>query len=418
MALNVYFCTKRTKNMILSFAISNYRSFKERTEFSMEATASQAKPENVASVQMRGKSIRVLKSSLIYGSNASGKTTVIRALHSLCSEINGMVTKKGGEGVTLYDPFVLDNESANKPSLMEVVFIAESKKYVYSISFDRYSFLDERLECYMNGKSKSTLFTRDTSKGVVHAPKYTSLKERPKFTVYPNKLIITKFLMDTPHPVIQPAVDFLSSIGFANSYSPRMKEVLWYEARELLRSNEYQSKLRRFLNYVDFGITDFKMPEDNKLENVMLTHKTSVDAEGNNMILMREESLGTSTLFLLGPKIIQALDFGTPLFVDELDSAFHSHISTFILRMFSSPRINPKNAQLIIVTHDVTLMREDSIRRDQIWFSEKNENGESDLFALSDFDGVRENTPFSKWYLLSKFGAVPSINDVEAVFDE
>lgn len=384
----------------------------------MEATASQAKPENVASVQLQNKNIRVLKSSLIYGSNASGKTTVIRALHALWSEINGMVPKKGGEGVTLYDPFVLDKESINKPSFMEVVFIAEGKKYVYSVSFDRYSFLDERLECYMNGKSISTLFSRDTSKGSVHAPKYTSMKGQPKFTVYPNKLIITKFLIDTPHPIIQPAADFLSRIGFANSYSYAMKGILWDEARELLKDNEYQSKLRRILNYVDFGITDFKMPEDNKLENVMLTHKTSIDGEGNNIILMREESLGTNTLFLLGPKIIQALNFGSPLFVDELDSAFHSHISNFILKMFSSSKINPKNAQLIIVTHDVTLMREDNIRRDQIWFTEKNDSGVSDLFALSDFEGVRENTPFSKWYLLSKFGAVPSINDVEAVFDE
>ena len=405
--------------MILSFSISNYRSFKDKTMFIMEASATQTKSQNVVTISTGKSKRRVLKTSLIYGANASGKTSLIRAFHALCNEVRGLTKSIGGDTVPLYDPFTLDNESSNKPSTMEVEFILSGIRYKYYIKFNSKLFLEEKLDYYPNGSSKANLFSRTAPSTGDHSPKYVSgipAKERPDFSVFPNKLIISKFLYDFPHPIIQPAATFLSKIGFANSYSPVMKSTLWDEGYVLLKDSDYKERLKKILRFVDLGITDFTLSDRGELPNTILTHKSA--SNSNNTILMSEESLGTSTLFILGPKILQALNDGTPLFVDELDTSFHSFISDFIIKMFTSERINPKNAQLVIVTHDVTLMNEEQIRRDQVWFTQKNDQGISELFALSDFEGVRENTPFAKWYLASKFGAVPTIESIETLFNE
>lgn len=417
--LKLIFLHKTFRKMILSFSVSNFRSFKDRTTFLMEASATQAKSQNVAIIEIVKSKRRVLKTSLIYGANASGKTSLIRALHALCSEVRGVTKSVGGGTVPLYDPFTLDKESSNKPSTMEVEFIVNGMRYRYYIKFNDKMFLDERLDYYPKGSSKANLFCRNAPSDGNHSPKYVSgipFKERPEFSVFSNKLILSKFLYDFPHPMIQPAASFLSKIGFANSYSPYMKSSLWEEGQVLLKDSFYRDRLKKILRFVDLGITDFTLSEQGDLPNTQLTHKSS--SATNSTILMSEESLGTSMLFILGPKILQALNDGTPLFVDEFDTSFHSFISDFIIKMFTSEKINPKNAQLVIVTHDVTLMNEERIRRDQVWFAQKNDNGASELFSLSDFEGVRENTPFAKWYLASKFGAVPTIDRIEKLFNE
>lgn len=404
--------------MLLSFTISNYRSFKDKTTFTMEASATKTKPQNVVTIEKEKSHYKILKTSLIYGANASGKTSLIRAFHALCDEIRGAKNSYGGEFVSLYDPYILDNESNHNPSTMEVVFVVAGIKYRYFIKFDHQHYIEETLDYYPKGRVKANLFSRMASADGEHFPKYVSgiqAKERPAFSVFRNKLIISKFLYDVPHPIIQPAVLFLSKIGFANSYNPNMKFALWEEGKILLKDTNYSERLKKILRFVDLGITDFTLSDQSEFLNTRFVHKST--NESNNTILMAQESLGTSTLFILGPKILQALDNGTPLFVDELDSSFHSFISDFIIKMFTSQKINPKNAQLVIVTHDVTLMDEEHIRRDQVWFTQKNNEGISELFSLSDFDGVREDTPFAKWYLASKFGAVPTIESIENLFD-
>ena len=119
--------------MILSFSISNFRSFKDRTVFMMEATATQTKSQNVAVIETSKSKKRVLKTTLIYGANASGKTSLIRAFHAFCNEIRGETKSIGGDTVSLYDPFTLDNESSHKPSTMEVEFIVNGIRYIYFI---------------------------------------------------------------------------------------------------------------------------------------------------------------------------------------------------------------------------------------------------------------------------------------------
>lgn len=405
--------------MILSFEIVNYRSFKNKTIFQMEATSAKCKAQNLVNVSIPNDELRLLKTSLIYGANASGKTTLIRGLYALCGEIAGTLGSQGGDNVFIYEPFALDSESANQPSTMKITYLVNGIKYDYSVKFNEVSFLEERLDYYPNSKSNMKLFSRLLEDDIAVPDYGNSLlaKDKPKIKAYKNKLLLSKFILDTPHDIITPAAKYLSSIGFANSYNSNMKDKLWKESVKLLESSdEYKKNLRKILSYVDLGIRNFELPEDRKFENISLIHSAK-EPKHHNTIKMVGESLGTNVLFLLGPKILQSLETGSPLFIDEVDTSFHSFISGFIIKMFTSEKLNPKHAQLIIVTHDITLMNEDLLRRDQIWFTEKDENGISSLFTLSDFEDVRETTPFAKWYLASKFGAVPSISDVEELFD-
>ncbi|WP_199142117.1 AAA family ATPase, partial [Pedobacter sp. ASV12] len=126
-----------------------------------------------------------------------------------------------------------------------------------------------------------------------------------------------------------------------------------------------------------------------------------------------QESTGTKNLFALGGLIIDALEEGRTLVVDELEKNLHPNITRFLIQLFHHPELNKKNAQLIFATHDITQLSNDTFRRDQVWFTEKNERGESILFRCSDLEGVRLNTPLDKWYASGRFGATPIIDDVE-----
>lgn len=409
--------------MILNLSFSNHRSFREKTDFSMEATVTQAKSENIAKVTVPSGTKRVVKVVLLYGANASGKTNMMRALDALCSEVKGLSGTVGGERLgDLYTPFCLDGISSGQPAIIEVSFITERMQYDYSVSFNEYEILTENLYYYPNGASRAGLFSRDREIGDgMHGPKYpstiSSASLRPKFVVYKNKLLLSKFLYDTPHELIRPAARYLADIGFANNYSAEMKYALWKDSSRLLEIPGYRHKLTKLLSYADLGIKGFSLPKKKEYDKVMLIHNTA-DGEEKNTISIVEESLGTQFLFLVGPKILFSLENGTPLFVDEVDSGLHTKLTDFIIKMYQSERLNPHHSQIVIVTHDVSLMQEDSLRRDQIWFAEKGTNGASELYSLSDFEGVREDTPFAKWYMASKFGAMPDLRRVENLFDE
>ena len=408
--------------MILSFTFANHRSFRDTTVFSMEATASQAKGQNIVTVTTPSGTKRILKETLLYGANASGKTNILRALDALCTEVRGESgTVGGGPLGFLYSPFCLDNTSSNKPASMDISFITDGMLYEYHVKYNREEIQEENLYYYPKGANRAGLFSRDTYYGEgMHGPTYpTTLSQaalKPHFGVYKNKLLISKFLYDTPHVLIKPAAQYLANIGFANNYSSNMKETLWKDGQRLLYQDVYKMKLKKLIQYADLGIKDFTLPDNHEYDKVSLVHNTGKENLSNRISIV-EESLGTQYLFLLGPKILFSLEKGTPLFVDEIESGLHPILTNFVLRMYQSELINPRHAQIVIVTHDVTLMQEDNLRRDQIWFTEKREDGSSDLFSLSDFEGVREDTPFAKWYLANKFGALPDIKRVETLFD-
>ena len=131
---------------------------------------------------------------------------------------------------------------------------------------------------------------------------------------------------------------------------------------------------------------------------------------------IKYESTGTNVLFALGGLILEKLETGGIIIFDELDNSLHPKLCKFLIRLFNHPVSNPNNAQLIFATHEVTLLDKDIFRKDQIWFTEKNRFGQTELFSAKDVEGLRDDTNFELWYRTGKFGGVPNIKEVEFIF--
>jgi AAA15 family ATPase/GTPase len=197
-------------------------------------------------------------------------------------------------------------------------------------------------------------------------------------------------------------------------------------------------KVSALLTYVDTGIsgvvveendvdpTNLKFPSSlpETIKNSILrdmkrsflfSHTT--ESKGTELFDLAQESSGTKKLFRLAPLVIDALDNGGVLIVDELESSMHPFIAELIVKLFNDPEVNQGNAQLIFSTHNIELMSSDNLRRDQIWLTEKN-NGETRIFSLDEFDKkkVKPQSPFNRWYAEGRFGAVPRI-DYRSIVD-
>lgn len=409
--------------MILNLEFKNYRSFKGVCSFTTEPTSTKAKAENLCEVETKAEgSKKALKISLIYGANASGKTNIIKFLYGFRRWVLNL-DNRVGEDIVLYQPFKFDSSTAHAPITFSIEFIANKIRYKYEVCFSRQKIDSESLISYPNGK-QTLLYSRSVlpDNGDSDTIKFgASLTTNKPFNVFKNQLLISKFLKDTPCEPITNAAKYLATIVISNGFH---EDTVLGEDKEMLRwlySNpDNKRMLAELLAFADTGLADFQIEKRSGDFEVTGQHGLFQDGEhiGKTELPMKEESFGTRALFLIGCHTLRALQNGSPFFVDEMDSGLHSYITQLIVDIFRNERINDKHSQLIFTTHDVNLLDHNTIRKDQVWFTEKNKFGISELFTLSDFDDVREDTPFAKWYLNNKFGGIPSLSSLEKLFVE
>lgn len=409
--------------MILNLEFKNYRSFKGSCSFTTEPTSSKAKANNLCEIETKAEgSKKALKISLIFGANASGKTNLIKFLYGFRRWVLNM-DNRVGEDIVLYQPFRFDRETANVPIEFSLEFIAQKIRYKYEVSFTKTQIESESLISYPNGKQtqlyERTLLPDDKESDTIKLG--ASLAAYKPFNVFKNQLLLSKFLKDTPCKPITNAAKYLADMVISNGFH---EDTILGEDKEMLRwlysHPDNKKMLVEFLAFADTGVADFQLEKRSGNVEVTSLHGLYKDGEdiGKTDLPFREESFGTRALFIIGCHILQALQSGSPFFIDEMDSGLHSYVTQLIVDIFRNERINKKNAQLIFTTHDVNLLDQNTIRKDQVWFTEKDEYGISEIFTLSDFDDVREDTLFAKWYLNNKFGGVPSLQSLEKLFVE
>lgn len=409
--------------MILNLEFKNYRSFKGTCSFTTEPTATKAKQENLCEVETNAEGKKkALKISLIFGANASGKTNIIKFLYGFRRWVLNL-DNRVGEDITLYQPFKFDSATAEAPIVFSMEFIAKKVRYKYGVSFTKQQVVSESLIWYPNGKS-TQLFERvllSEGKGYDTIKFGSSLATFKPFNVFKNQLLISKFLKDTPCEPITDAGKYMADMVISNGFH---EDSLVGEDKEMLRwlysHPDNKRMLAEFLAFADTGLADFQMEKRSDGVEVSGLHGLYSDGKGIGKadLPLKEESFGTRALFIIGCHILQALQGGSPFFIDEMDSGLHSYITQLIVDIFRNERINRHNAQLVFTTHDVNLLNQHTIRKDQIWFTEKDKFGVSEMFSLSDFEDVREDTLFAKWYLNNKFGGVPSLQSLEKLFVE
>lgn len=418
---------------IISFKVKNFKSYKGEVEFSFRALDSDFRSENFHEVELaNGETIRLLNSAVIYGANASGKSNIIWALTALTSYVRNSRTFDPKRKLS-FTPFLFAEETKDNPSEFSLEFILNKRIYNYSFSYCKSVITNEILN-----SNEDTLFSRDENGFVTYKKDYF-----PEFndgTILQNHLALSELGLNA-NPLIQSIYGFISDIKafpIGNDFSlTRANENV---AKEIIVDNsELAKKLKHLIHIADLGIDDisvikhdeseFQFPESFPEEikesilkenawEIKMVHKVSEHT--NVSIAIEQESAGTNVLFGVGARVLRVLETGGFLAYDEMNIAMHPRIFQLIVKLFHNSISNPLNAQLIVTTHDTGLLQDCLMRADQVWFAEKSNSGESELFSVQDFfdDEVTICPPYEDWYRAGRFGAVPHLRDIESIFND
>jgi AAA15 family ATPase/GTPase len=425
--------------MLIQFSIKNYKIFKEKTVFSLVASnydKTTREKENVSLVQEQN--LRILKSAVIYGANASGKSKFIEALNfvrTFTIKSSGDSQKDDPIGV---EPFRLNTDSENDSSEFELVFIMN--KELFRFGFEVNSSRIETEWLYHKPKTKEIeVFYREGQQFKLHrsfTKGHTVVKEG---LVRDNALLLSVAAQFND----QMSGQILNWFKGLKSISGLHEEGYRGFTMSRAEDSSYKSKILNLLKAADLGIQDIsietkdlsnlpkEMPrkvkdllikrlseENASIVDIITSHRkynsNKIHSGDVNFSLDIEESSGTQKFFSLTGPILDVLENGFTLFIDELDSKLHPNLVCKLVSLFNSKESNPKNAQLIFNTHDTNLLNSGLFRRDQIWFAEKDRYGEAKLYSLTDFKSeVRKGENFEDNYIRGKYGAIPFLGDFE-----
>ena len=402
--------------MLIEFTIQNILSFKEKVTLSLLASGLTGLENNYINIDNK----KILKTIALYGANASGKTNLFKAI----SIIKEMLIQSNNMDINDLLPITsFEFENLEKqPSFFEIKFIKNNIRYVYGFLLNAKEILEEYLYYYPNGK-ESIIFDRKNDNYSFNQSEEKILKE------IVNKTAKNKFFLATAtnwnFEKTKPAYDFLTrdiNVSF-NLFDLQNKS---FEKYKNDPDNELKNFTLNFLKKADFNICDYEINDivlpnkfmDSEIKkildiiktyNVVLTHKFN---DKEYKMKFKSESLGTQILFILLPYLYETLNNCSVLFIDELDKSLHPFLIRYIVEIFNDSTINKNGSQLIFNTHDTNLLDLELFRRDQIWFTEKNNNtGISDLYSLNDFTSVRKTENIERGYLVGRYGAIPFVTN-------
>ena len=427
--------------MLIQFTVSNYKTFAEETKISLVASKdSTYRDTNVFDSNFK---YDLLKTAVIYGANASGKTKFIEALGFLKEIVFDSANYQSTKKINA-TPFRLSTQKINEPSLFEIIFIEDNVMYRYGFEITTEKVVSEWL--FMrnnNSRSKEIeLFYREEQKFYFHKKDFKIKDLIDNDRIKSNSLLLSVAdasnvkLAKLVSKWISKKIQVISGLEMDNY-------LLGYTIKEL-EEGVNKKKILDFLKDADLEIIDLlpqmsniselpkyiqeiiisssKEGEESKIFSDVKTFKRQYN-ETNQFVKLEEfsmdndESSGTRKYFALSAPIIDVLKNGLILVVDELDASLHPNLTQKIIELFHSKETNPKNAQLIFNTHNTNLLNPNSnlFRRDQIWFVKKDHYGAATLYSLADFktDEVRKDDNYEKDYIAGQYGAIPYLGDFE-----
>lgn len=413
--------------MLVQFNFKNYRCFKSETTLSLVASD---KVEHSSNSIVKFEDYSILKTVVVYGANASGKTKLFQAFSFMGRMICGLAKDNKYDWQSNYEPFALDEKVEDKSSSFEVIFIQKGSQYRYGFELNKDEILAEWL--YKKGKSKEIeIFYRDDEDFSYHK---TYIKSQLSDTIKSANMLRKDALLLTILPVWNnqltiTIVDWFMSV---NVLSATSRSGMAGYSIHCLNDSLMKGKMISMLKSADINIDNLSIREANLdeipdeikkmlntdsigkgkiIDGINTTHRTFDDNglshNSKSFSLETDESYGTYRMFALSAPIIDTLENGKVLFIDEIDNGLHSDLLRAIVSLFQDAEINKNNAQLIINTHDLGLLDTPRIfKNDQIYISQKDRFGEASLTSLLSFD-VDSDCSISKLYREGKFGGVP-----------
>jgi len=423
--------------MLVEFTVDNFKSIKDRITFSMITSTKDS--GNTFDVR----NYKLLSSAIIYGANASGKSNFLKAMSFMARFILNRYKILQSTDKLPFDPFRLSTQTEDSSSTFEIVFFIEEIKYRYGFELDSQNIYAEWLFADEKGK-ESKLFVRDSDEvDYVNPNKFKEGivffdKKNEKIRIANNQLFIWK--CDQENGEISKEIlnwfnmfnmiDGMDHKGYVNFTMTKMKDI------------EFKEKIIKLVRTADIDIDDISIDEndipldvvekmnipdlfkkeifnDGGLKSILINTKHKKYNQNGDIVdevifeLEKEESKGTRKFFAMSAPIIDTLENGKVLIIDELDASLHPILTQHLIKLFHDTNINKKNAQLIFATHDTNLLKPYLFRRDQIWLSQKDKYSSTNIDSLASFKGVRSKDDFENQYIQGKYGAIPYLGKFE-----
>jgi uncharacterized protein len=412
--------------MLLEFRVSNYRSIRDEQVFSWVAAPAD---KLHASTHLQATGLKalphVVSSAVIYGANASGKSSLLAALHYMVRVVAESATVVQPNHTYAVQSFKLDATKAAEPTRFELSFLFAGVRYEYAFAMRPERFMSESLVAYHSAQP-TQLFSRQLNPdGQTYDYKFSSSLKGSKQLWQESTRANALFLSTAAQLNSDVLGPVFTAIAQKLVYIPSGAMINFDFSTQLLTTQEGRSAVKDFLAGADISIASIEAVARKEVRQEILfdaasgnTHTNRAEGEflrplfehvtsnGSAKFEINEESEGTRRLFGLAAPVFDVLGTGRTLVVDELDSSLHTLLVKHLVGMFHNPDLNRKGAQLVFTTHDTALLDTDLFRRDQIWLIEKDENQASKLYPLTDFS-PRNNEALERNYLAGRYGAIP-----------
>lgn len=413
--------------MLVQFTVENFLSIRDKVYLSLEPSKDSEHPENLIT---KG-DYKAVNSVAIYGANASGKSSLFKAITV------ALIMIRNSNNVQVTDklpmtPFKFDFESRNKPTSFDFTFIAkDGRKYIYGFSATTEKVVEEYLYCYNTSKPTLLFDLNENEKPKFNRAYKVKLEAAYQMNTA-NKLFLataTTWNVEctkSPFEWLAESIDTFTDVMELGGVA--------FEKYRTDENRKYIEFTKNLLKQADINISSIEVdakevvggpalpfqivvqgkiipPNEGKHYDVEITTgHTVVDENGEKTefsLTLQEESIGTQLLFFYGPLLKDAFEKGKTIVLDEIDKSMHPSLVKFIMNLFRDPDVNKNGAQLIVTTHETGILSLDMFRRNQIYFTEKDsKSGVTDLYSLDEFS-VRKTENIEKGYLMGRYGAIP-----------
>ena len=421
--------------MLVQFTVENFLSIRDKVYLSLEPSKDSEHPENLIT---KG-DYKAVNSVAIYGANASGKSSLFKAITV------ALIMIRNSNNVQITDklpmtPFKFDFESRNKPTPFEFTFIAkDGRKYIYGFSATTEKIVEEYLYCYNTSKPTLLFDLNENEKPKFNRAYKVKLEAAYQMNTA-NKLFLataTTWNVEctkSPFEWLAESIDTFTDVMELGGVA--------FEKYRIDENRKYIEFTKNLLKQADINISSIEVdakevvggpalpfqivvqgkiipPNEGKHYDVEITTGyTVVDENGEKTefsLTLQEESIGTQLLFFYGPLLKDAFEKGKTIVLDEIDKSMHPSLVKFIMNLFRDPDVNKNGEQLIVTTHETGILSLDMFRRDQIYFTEKDsKSGVTDLYSLDEFS-VRKTENIEKGYLMGRYGAIPFLQAGEVL---
>lgn len=397
--------------MLVNFTFKNFRSFKNEMTLSMEA----APIQELSDAVVKSCDEELLPVAVMYGANSSGKSNVLKALKAMRDVLLNSVRLNPKDKLDA-EPFSLDLTSGDEPTSFEIQFTLNDSRFRYGFDYTAEAVIAEWLYEKRPGEREFELFLRSGNDFKISKTRFAEGIGKQDAT--PGNRLFVSLVAQLNGKVSQTILDWFSNIEYISGMDGKeyAGKTLW-----MLYSNIYiADSIMRFFHESELGLDEMVFTLDKSSDNPKLNaevvhaifNQNGEKVGSEHFPIEKMESEGTKKMIEIAGPIFDAILNGKILIVDELDAKLHPFLTRKIISLFMDKGINSKGAQLIFATHDTNLLNIQYLRRDQIWFTEKDKSDSTDLYSLVEFrddagNKVRNDRNIEKDYINGRFGAIP-----------